>query len=78
MKGLAVFFLVAAASSTGGCALDAKTDPQAKHEERVYVTGSNIPRRQQSGEVSVMNQEGYERSRDAVNPSIPMTSGAGH
>ena len=68
--------LLAAAGGIDGCAVD--TDAQSMREEPVYITGSNIARRHNAGEVSVMSGEAFERARDSVNPSIPQVPGGGH
>ncbi len=73
---LALSSLLAAAGGIGGCAVQA--DPQAMREEPVYITGSNIARRHNAGEVSVMNADAFERARSAVNPPIPVPAGGGH
>ena len=77
-KALIVISLLGAASSIEGCAVQA--DTQGAREEPVYVTGSNIARKDRvhSGEVSIMNAEAYERAREALNPPIPQVPGGGH
>jgi hypothetical protein len=75
MKGLALTFFVALASISGGCAT-ADTEAQAKREEPVYITGSNIARKQHSGEVSVMSADGYQATRMPAN--VPTMPGGGH
>lgn len=75
-KALILILLLAAAGGIEGCAVQA--DTQGAREEPVYITGSNIARKQHSGEVSVMSGEAYERARQAVNPSIPQVPGGGH
>ncbi len=73
---LSIFSAAMAASGIAGCA--DSVDPQAVREEPVYITGSNIARKQHSGEVSVMSGEAYERARSSVTPSIPQVPGGGH
>ena len=77
-KALILLSLLAAAGGIEGCAVQA--DTQGAREEPVYVTGSNIARKDRvhSGEVSIMSGEAYERARQAVNPSIPQVPGGGH
>ena len=70
-----VLAVVAAGSVIEGCAVDA--DTQGAREERTYITGSNIARKQHSGEVSVMSAEAYERARSSVTPPVPMGAGGG-
>ena len=71
-----IILVAALASSAGieGCALqaDAQAEPRA---EPVYITGSNIARKQSSGEVSSMSGEAYQRAREAVTPPIPSAPG---
>ena len=81
MKKTAVLLssLLAAAAGISGIAGCADNyDPQAVREEPTYVTGSNIARKQHSGEVSTMSAEAYERARGAINPPIPQTPGGSH
>jgi len=73
---LSIFGLSAAASTLGGCA--DSIDPQARREEPVYITGSNIARKEHSGEVSVMSAEAYERARSSITAPIPQVPGGGH
>jgi hypothetical protein len=78
-KGLTLLSILAAGaaiSALGGCA--DSYDPNAVREEPVYVTGSNIARKQHSGEVSIMSADAFERARSAVNPPIPQTPGGSH
>lgn len=74
-----VTLLCAAAACAGmqGCALQADTEgtPRA---ERTYITGSNIARKEHSGEVSVMSPEAYERARSSITPPIPTMPGRAH
>jgi hypothetical protein len=60
------FFIlpVIAASLLVGCAMtESKVEPQ---QEKEYVTGSNIPRKDRSGSgVSVLDKESLERVRNS-------------
>jgi hypothetical protein len=75
MKGLALTLFVALASISGGCAT-ADTDAQARREEPVYITGSNIARKTHSGEVSVMSGDAYQAARMPV--TVPTMPGGSH
>ncbi len=75
-KAVILFSFLAASAGIEGCAVQA--DTQGVREEPVYITGSNIARKQQSGEVSVMSGDAYERARSAVTPAIPTMPGGAH
>lgn len=78
-NALIVLSLLAASAGIEGCAVQA--DTQGVREEPVYVTGSNIARKDRvhSGEVSIMTPEAYDRARHAINPPIPCSQpGACH
>ncbi|HXS52951.1 MAG TPA: hypothetical protein VN782_10505 [Usitatibacter sp.] len=78
-KGAILVSLFAASATfygLAGCAVP--SDSQALREEPVYITGSNIARRQPVGNVSAISADAYERAREALNPPIPQVPGGGH
>jgi hypothetical protein len=78
MKKITMLLCSAAAcAGIQGCALQADTDG-APRAERVYITGSNIARKEHSGEVSVMSAEAFERARSSITPPIPRMPGGTH
>jgi hypothetical protein len=77
MKSFTILVFVACAWSMGGCTpLEADKEGQSVRTEPVYVTGSNIAKRRNAGEVSVMSREGYEQTR--MPPPVPTMPGGGH
>jgi hypothetical protein len=77
MKSFAILAFIASAWAVAGCtAIDASTEAQEARTEPVWTTGSNIARHKNSGEVSVMSQQGYEQTR--MPPPIPQAPGGGH
>jgi hypothetical protein len=72
-KNTVLLAALAACAAVSGCALDpsAQAEPRA---ERTYITGSNIARKQHSGEVSVMSAEAYEQARMGHMPGTPLTA----
>jgi len=78
MKKITILLCSAAAfAGIEGCALQADAEG-APRAERVYITGSNIARKEHSGEVSVMSAEAYERARSSITPPIPTMPGGAH
>jgi outer membrane receptor for ferrienterochelin and colicin len=76
-KVRAVLLLSACAALAGACALEASNEASAPRPERVYVTGSNIAKRNNPGDVSVLNREEAERDMtNRTNMPMPMPGGA--
>ena len=76
MKKLAILVALASIGGLEGCAVaDLQCEPRA---EPVYITGSNIARKQKvhSGEVSIMSAEAYEQARMGHAPGAPLTAGS--
>ena len=75
-KNAFLLAVLASCAAIPGCALDpsAQAEPRA---ERTYITGSNIARKQHSGEVSIMSAEAYERARTGHMPGTPLTAATG-
>ncbi|HSN20371.1 MAG TPA: hypothetical protein VLS49_06825 [Usitatibacter sp.] len=80
MKNTAILLAaLAACAGIEGCALPAAATGEPRVEP-VYVTGSNIARRDRthSGEVSIMSPEAYEMARMGHTPGAPLTAAGGH
>ena len=79
MKQIRAFCLLSAcASLAAACALGPLPDEAAgPRAERVYVTGSNIAKRQPGGNVTVIDREEAEREMNMrTNMPMPMPGGA--
>ncbi len=72
MIGVAVSLLFA--SLLSACAAIETDDQSEAKEETVYVTGSNLPKRDRSG-VKTVSKEAMENSTFGAGPSITPLSG---
>jgi hypothetical protein len=72
----AVCLLSACALLAAACAIDPADEAAGPRAERVYVTGSNIAKRQ-SGDVAIVDREEAERAMSMhTNMPMPMSGGA--
>jgi hypothetical protein len=77
MKQQSFVFALACAMIAGCAATQSNTEPVAEQVDRVYPTGSNIPKKTKSGEnVQVYDREALERARTQM-PQAPR-SGLGN
>lgn len=76
-KSTLLLAVLAACAGLEGCALTPEANAEP-HAERTYITGSNIARKQHSGEVSIISQEEYVRARSGITPPIPTMPGGAH
>lgn len=73
VKYFAYCFFAFSSLLTGCAELAEGSDPGQGYEEKVQITGSNIPRRKSSSDVSVASKEDTERAMRTMNNPAPLS-----